>query len=248
MTQSKENVMKIARIGLICCLVSTVVIAAVPVVDVESRVVKTAQRTYNREVQKVDEWYAEALVELKEERLVKLAEVQETFIEIIDEAYDKAIENEELDEALRLRDLKAAVAVGEEIVTLTKDAVEFNGHSYVLSNKAATWEDAAEACAELGGYLVQIQSEEELEFVRELLTGEGTVEAYWIDGALVNEVWRFADGTAMSLFYWATGQPDNYKGKSDVISMLRVNGAWYDRLRTMKYGVVCELNVASEDD
>ncbi len=112
------------------------------------------------------------------------------------------------------------------------DAVQFGGHWYkaFLAEKG-TWAQAHQACQQMGGHLVCVESEAEKHFVSKLAES-----AAWV-GALSN---------AQGQWFWVTGQPiasryweNDYRPREGARAMVQ-RAAWRDRGHTDRYGFICE--------
>ena len=127
-----------------------------------------------------------------------------------------------------------------ETNSIPKNAVEYNGHHYCLIDDVALkWDDAKKYCEERGGHLATITSEDEENFLKDLVSKQGTKNSYWL-GGYVNKIgmWNWITGEKFSYTNWGAGQPDNYLGKEDVLMMYRESnpmnpsssplGAWND--------------------
>jgi len=111
-------------------------------------------------------------------------------------------------------------------VNVPGDAISYNGNSYKLYDEGMTWEDAAKKCADMGGHLVYIGSDQEQSAVRELLKG-GSKNAYWTglmrkgssfvrkkdeekeEDEKNRDTWIWEDGSSPDSFFWSSGEPNN---------------------------------------
>ena len=79
------------------------------------------------------------------------------------------------------------------------DAVEFNGNYYKVFGTSMNWHEAKTYCESLGGHLVTITSQEEQDFVAELINEE-SLEGYWLG----------AKTTIDGKWEWITGEHFDY--------------------------------------
>ena len=93
-------------------------------------------------------------------------------------------------------------------------AVSFEGHSYYVYNadhlSIEDYDEASDYCFEKGGYLAEISSEEENDFIFKYVTDEGYKSAYF--GLLRNPdngVWSYPNGSDASYKNWGEDQPDS---------------------------------------
>lgn len=99
-----------------------------------------------------------------------------------------------------------------------------SGNTYeVIRDPAATWSAAQEAATAAGGRLVSITSDQEQQFVNQLLT-TNNVEAggYWIGLQEMggNNNFKWTSGEALSYANWTENQPDDFGGNETVGSLL----------------------------
>lgn len=102
-----------------------------------------------------------------------------------------------------------AMPVSGEVLTaeaagIPSDAVEFNGHYYKVYDGDTSWEEAKSNCENLGGHLVTITSEEEYEFIRNLLDMHTNGGNHWM-GAIFNDTlqqWTWCTGENWTFSYW----------------------------------------------
>ena len=141
---------------------------------------------------------------------------------------DRALKGGKAREALSLAELKARVMNGEVVperrFLVTKSPKgpidHFKGHYYRLFSKDNEEEKltnhmAAQRCKELGGYLVCLETLEELRFLEALAQAQNRGRWFWHVGATdENEegVWTWANGTPVKSEMWHENQPDSNPG------------------------------------
>lgn len=99
------------------------------------------------------------------------------------------------------------------VVILDNETIEIqnsednNTHRYQLFNDSrASWTDAKRYCEELGGHLVTINSEGELNYIKQLILNEGRKKTYYIGlyrDLKDNKMWR-----------WVTDEPLEFTKRS----------------------------------
>ena len=79
---------------------------------------------------------------------------------------------------------------------------------YELYDNAVTWEQASELCEQKGGHLVTINSQEENDFVYDLI--KDTTHFAWLGGKLNDSTmeWEWVTGEAFDYTNWNTGEPN----------------------------------------
>lgn len=112
------------------------------------------------------------------------------------------------------------------------DAVEYNGHSYMLYDVSLTWQEAEAACEILGGHLATVTSAEENAVIIELIqTGS---KYYWLDAIDTGEegVWKWITGEDWSYENWISGQPDDSSDTDSAaeyyLTVERAKAGWND--------------------
>ena len=95
--------------------------------------------------------------------------------------------------------------------SIPAEAVEFNGHYYLVVDDPMYWSEAKTACEDRGGHLITITSKDEQKFVRKLVEESGTSKHYWL-GATDNDdegIWEWVTGEEMEYTHWCRHQPNN---------------------------------------
>ena len=69
--------------------------------------------------------------------------------------------------------------ISAEEVSIPSDAVEFNGNHYKIYDDSMTWTEAKAQCESMGGRLVTITSQKEMDFLIGMLGG-AQKNCYWI--------------------------------------------------------------------
>jgi VCBS repeat-containing protein len=143
----------------------------------------------------------------------------------------------------------------------------YNGHFYmfVAAEGSLSWSEAQDAAAAMGGYLANVTSAGENDFIhQQIIAGHvvSGVNAAYIGGARFVEgddiVWRWTDGAengdafymngqSVGFTHWNYGEPNNYGGNESVL-MMEGNGTWNDAAATYPYtaGYVVEISDLSQ--
>lgn len=98
---------------------------------------------------------------------------------------------------------------------------KYNGHCYKIVDTGTTWGQARAACERQGGHLVTITSSQEQSVVAGLLRSKGRKNNYWLGGLKSGSRWQWITGESFSYSHWSAGQPDNFQGRENCLSMYR---------------------------
>ena len=133
-------------------------------------------------------------------------------------------------------------------VKIPAQAVEFGGHHYFLFNRTVTWHMAMQACENLGGHLVRIETPDENQFVKQLAKQGSRSEGCWIDGSdeAKEGVWRFSDGRRMVYTSWPHGEPNNVGTGEHHVALLKIaDWNWTDANSSTRGAFICEWDRSS---
>ena len=126
--------------------------------------------------------------------------------------------------------------LGYPLKTHPPDAMFFNGHWYKRIQGCPTWKEAHNACRELGGYLICIESKEEAKLLKKF-------HHSWIGAVRRNGRWGWINGNEITFTSWRHGYP-NAKRTREVFTYTDPHGNWVTSPGTEKpaqiYGFVCE--------
>lgn len=100
-------------------------------------------------------------------------------------------------------------------------AIAYNGKLYKVFNVSMDWNKAWIYCKTNGGNLLIIESEEEQNFIVNLMKKKGTKNSYWIGAGRDGDKIRWVNGTDMEYTHWGKDQPDNYLGRESVVMIYR---------------------------
>lgn len=108
---------------------------------------------------------------------------------------------------------------------------EFNHDKYMFCNieTITTWEEAEAYCESLGGHLAIITSEEENEFLYQLMLDEGYNSAYFgLIDSYEEGSWVWVDGTLPSYTNWHLDEPSATYEHYGMFYYLFTDGTWND--------------------
>ena len=115
---------------------------------------------------------------------------------------------------------------------------KFGMNCYKKSEDYKDWETARSTCISLGGDLLSILSQEEQDFIASLHTAGGY--AYGGGNDRTDEgTFSWIDGSAWTYDYWRSGEPNDYGGNEDCMS-IRVDGEWNDVPCQNSYLYICK--------
>ena len=140
------------------------------------------------------------------------------------------------------------VAFNEEVSStvngLNRNIYSFNGHYYLLTDTASSWQDAEAQAVALGGHLVTISSTNENSFLNSTFSSFGTL---WIGFNDVDLEGNFTwiSGEPASFTFWNNGEPNN-SNNEDYGVMLNT-GRWNDSPAASYRGIVEVSSLADTD-
>ncbi|MBP7583083.1 MAG: hypothetical protein KBA61_03550 [Spirochaetes bacterium] len=134
----------------------------------------------------------------------------------------------------------------------TGKSFSIGGHRYCAHGEYATWHEARQRCADAGGYLAVISSEEENEAIWELL-GSKWEHSLWIgfSDSAVEGSWRWVSGEPARYGNWRPGLPDNGQARGDgedCAEWLTSDGAWNDLPCDVKSTHLCKSVAGRKQD
>ncbi|KAB5518548.1 hypothetical protein PHYPO_G00167330 [Pangasianodon hypophthalmus] len=104
----------------------------------------------------------------------------------------------------------------EEIQRLSKLGwIFFNTSLYYMSTEKKNWNESRQDCKEKGADLVIINSKEEQTFIKQMHGKEAWIGLSDRDQ---EDVWKWVDGTPLTIGYWGRGEPNNYRDEDCVIT------------------------------
>ncbi|NOT36141.1 MAG: HYR domain-containing protein [Saprospiraceae bacterium] len=115
---------------------------------------------------------------------------------------------------------------------------EYAGIRYFCSLSPANWLDAKTICKINGGNLAKIRNKEENQFISSKLMGQTA----WIGANDERREGNFewVDGSQVTYFNWATGQPNNGGGNEDYVE-LHPDGSWNDNRGNVSREFICQI-------
>ena len=120
----------------------------------------------------------------------------------------------------------------------------YEDHVYAVSSEICTWNDAKEACEEMGGHLVIIDNAEENAYVRDLVNATGN-DGYTAIGYSDSDNegrWNWVAPTDSTYTGWHEGEPNdggNYVSGGQDYAFMYSDGTWDDGADGFHY-YVCE--------
>ncbi|XP_071114485.1 perlucin-like protein [Haliotis cracherodii] len=125
----------------------------------------------------------------------------------------------------------------------------YAGSCYALVDAPETWAGAAEICERFGGYLVEITSSDENDFVKRFVKARGTANV-WTGGSdlLSAGHWRWLySRDIITYFEWASGQP-SFGSTIRCIQLWSENAfSWDDTACDFENAFVCETGTDGPD-
>ena len=119
----------------------------------------------------------------------------------------------------------------------------FNGHYYQLISGYSSWEEAAAACVEKGGYMACITSAEEDAALWKIVKDKGYISVFFgLSDVATESTWVWENGEAFSYCNWCSGEPNDEFGREDYGSYYSKfrDGTWNDSSVSGGEAFLCE--------
>ncbi|XP_051240100.1 CD209 antigen-like protein E [Dicentrarchus labrax] len=119
----------------------------------------------------------------------------------------------------------------------------FNDSFYYISSQKKSWQDSRSDCLQRGADLMIINNKEEQEFTRHFQ------RLVWI-GLTDRETegkWKWVDGTPLTTSYWATNEPNSYKGRDEDCGEIKYyddENSWNDQSCESQNIWICEKTIS----
>ncbi|MBN2328676.1 MAG: hypothetical protein JXR73_16160 [Candidatus Omnitrophica bacterium] len=107
-----------------------------------------------------------------------------------------------------------------------------NGHYYAYSSESFSWHDSNKEADNLGGYLVAINDEQELEWIH-----ESFYPFYWTGLIFENNAWIWINGDPVTYTNWISGEPS---GDGDFAE--ETGYGWNDRPDNLEHPCLIEFD------
>ena len=184
---------------LTCLLLVTATLADEADFDFDSLSAKKALRDYKKALAKNRKGIELKRKKLNEEANILAKTTRDGFVENLRGALKKSMQAGNLEEANKIdaaiKSLNAGASPAETSAAdskskkveksstrIPRNAVKWNGHHYLLSDRRVLHPDAKQRCESAGGHLIRIDDAREQAFAARLAS-KGTQVAYWIDGS-----------------------------------------------------------------
>ena len=127
--------------------------------------------------------------------------------------------------------------------------LQFGDYCYAYAHESKTWTDAETVCRALGGFLPEVFSREQNEFLRGIAAQHGGL-SIWIGG---NDIfvegqwfWSTSGNPIRNFTDWYPTQPDNYSPDGYATeNCLEINGNqfhWNDALCDARQPFICQIH------
>jgi len=122
------------------------------------------------------------------------------------------------------------------LLKCSSNGVQFGDFCYQIEDVGKNYDDASDDCLQKGGFLVTIKSQDEQNFIKELLnTDVHKWTLFWIglDDKVSEGTFMYSDGsilTSSSFSAWGVGDPNDALGNRDCVNLdyASQNRVWKD--------------------
>nr|6A7T_A Chain A, N-acetylglucosamine-specific lectin [Saxidomus purpurata]6M5M_A Chain A, N-acetylglucosamine-specific lectin [Saxidomus purpurata]BBE43064.1 N-acetylglucosamine-specific lectin [Saxidomus purpurata] len=106
----------------------------------------------------------------------------------------------------------------------------FGGSCYLFDETERGWEDSKTFCESQNAALVTVESSEEDDFIRGVISAQSAFHYYWIGGSWDAEhsEYRWIDGSSISFNGWGPNRPDADEGCMDYLNYKEIVWQWND--------------------
>lgn len=121
----------------------------------------------------------------------------------------------------------------------------FNGNKYELYDVTMSWTEAKAKCEELGGHLVVVNTEDEYDIVKSLMSN-GSSKVYWLGLTDSDTEGQWVSVTDEDILHtnWSDGEPNDYNGEEDFAVIKNDNSYEYNDVKneytSVVVGFICE--------
>lgn len=99
----------------------------------------------------------------------------------------------------------------------------YNGHSYKIYDIGMTWDEAKSYCENLGGHLVTITTQDEQDFLSNLIINSSK-KNLWLGAELINGEFKWITQEPFVYTNWNGGEPNNVFNSQNTIMMYTYSG------------------------
>ncbi|XP_039662058.1 galactose-specific lectin nattectin-like [Perca fluviatilis] len=126
------------------------------------------------------------------------------------------------------------------------DWTQFGSRCFAFYSEPKTWIDGENFCISAGGNLASLHSDAEHKFVKDIIFKvTNTQKTCWIGGfdAVKEGTWMWTDGSKFDYKIWNAGEPNNYGGAENCLTMNWDGANWNDLACTNQNSFVCSKNL-----
>ncbi|XP_051763536.1 hepatic lectin-like [Ctenopharyngodon idella] len=118
--------------------------------------------------------------------------------------------------------------------------IYYQSSFYFISSESKSWTESRRYCTERGADLIIINNTEEQDFIMKMSCSK----AAWIGltDSDVEGTWKWVDGSTLTSGFWASGEPNSYKGKDEDCALSHSSG-WADFPCNDHFLIICEKKI-----
>ena len=124
----------------------------------------------------------------------------------------------------------------------------YDGHIYAIFNDFIAQADAETKCQSMGGHLATINSKEENDAIKKMISDNGIdgCPYYFLGAGRTSRTttdWKWFNGETFNYTNWSSGQPDS--NGDEIALVMASDGQWHDKVKTVagsRCGFILEID------
>ncbi|NWS50791.1 CL17A protein, partial [Probosciger aterrimus] len=117
--------------------------------------------------------------------------------------------------------------------------LQFARTCYFFSSSTKSWSEAKEFCGDHDAHLASVSSEQENKFLANHIM-ENRIFWLGLSDSSWESHWQWEDGSALSITFWNSGEPNNVGEHGEDCATIHSNGRWNDVVCSRKEAWICK--------